>query len=162
MRVTIIADASFCPKTGVAGYGFWIAGERGKQGGEGAVKGLCDTNSTAEMQALVNALHIAVRAGLVSQGDAVLLQTDCEAAIQAFEGTRKRLSELEHATKQAMKHLRHTFALSLEYRHVKGHSKSTEARYAANNHCDRGARRAMRKARTLHLQQTKQGDHNET
>jgi ribonuclease HI len=86
MRVTIIADASFCPNTNVAGYGYWIATERGKQGGGGEMKGRVEGNIAAEMQAVANALHIALRLTLVQQKDEVLIQTDCMAAIDAFEG----------------------------------------------------------------------------
>lgn len=147
MRVTIIADASHCPDTGAAGYGYWIACARGKLGGDGPIMTTSATSTVAEMRALANALHRAVVERLVQVGDAVLLQTDCEAAIKAFDGTRGRLIKEEHEAKEYLNSLKVRFNLSFEFRHVKGHSKIKEARYAANNTCDKRARQAMRKAR---------------
>lgn len=89
MRVTIIADASFCPDTNVAGYGYWIACERGKDGGGGEMKGRVESSLIAEMQAVVNALYISIRKNLVQANDHVLLQTDCEGAILKFKTGKK-------------------------------------------------------------------------
>lgn len=150
MRVTIIADASFCPDTKVAGYGFWIASERGKQGGDGAMRGQCANNIVAEMQAVANALHQGLKLGLIQHSDFVLIQTDCEPAIQAFDGTRTKLIEQEEECCNLLTTLQTRFGLAFEFRHVKGHSGNTEARFAANNRCDKAARKAMRKARDLH------------
>lgn len=147
MRVTIIADASFCPETQAAGYGFWIACERGKKGGGGEMKDLLSSNIAAEMQAAVNALHIAIRCELVKAADEVLIQTDCMAAIDAFEGKRRNLAPHEKVAVDVMHRLRIQHCLSLVFRHVKGHSGRKEARYVTNHMCDKRAKEAMRLAR---------------
>lgn len=151
MRVTIIADASFCPDHKVAGYGFWIASERGKQGGGGPMKSSVATNVTAEMMALCNALHEAVRLGLVRASDVVLLQTDCMAAIDAFTGQRMRLIEQESQAVQHLHGLRDKLFLEVQFRHVKGHTGNTEARFVTNKMCDRRAKAAMRRARAVKI-----------
>lgn len=147
MRVTIIADASHCPDTLAAGYGYWIASERGKFGGGGPMKGLVADSTTAEMQAVCNALYAAVRCQLVQPGDEVLIQTDCEAAIQAFQGSRDVRRKHEREVLRYFHSLRERSSIRVSFRHVKGHTKRKEARYVTNNLCDQRAKEGMRQAR---------------
>lgn len=111
------------------------------------MKALVANNVTAEMMAIANALHEGVRLGLIRTADAVLLQTDCMPAIDAFTGTRRKLIDQEHAAVSHLRNLQERFTLELEFRHVKGHSGRSEARYVTNKMCDRRAKEAMRKAR---------------
>lgn len=147
MRVTIIADASFCPDTHAAGYGFWIACDRGKRGGSGAVKTRVANNIAAEMIALVNGLYTACRYGLVAKHDEVLLQTDCLAAIDAFAGNRGRISQEEIELVQYLERLKTEQKLTIQFRHVKGHTDGSTPRLYINNMCDELARKSMRRAR---------------
>lgn len=147
MLVTIIADASHCHETKGAGYGFWIASNRGKMAGGGPMKQPAHNSTVAEMQAVVNALHTALKEGLVIYGDQVLLQTDCVAAIQGLNGQRELRQEQEIAARDSIKALTSRFSLRLEYRHVKGHTSRREARYVTNNRCDERARTGMQQAR---------------
>lgn len=147
MRVTIIADASFCPDTNAAGYGYWIACDRGKTGGGDEMKGRVPSSMVAEMQAVVNALYVAARLSLVQQGDSVLIQTDCLAAIDTFEGRREFLNGNEIEVLKAMSHVRSKLELTILFRHVKGHTRNREARFVTNNLCDERAKTAMRRAR---------------
>lgn len=146
MHVTILADASHCPDTKAGGYGFWIASQRGKKGGSGQFKGRVATSTLAEMMALANSLYEAVKSCLVIENDIVLFQTDCEAAIFGFIKKRK-VSKEELITVTYIDKLSKNLKLKIHFKHVKGHSNSSEARFAANNACDRAARKAMRKAR---------------
>lgn len=147
MRVTIIADASFCPQTGAAGYGWWTACERGKQGGGGAIKDKVCSSSAAEMIALVNALDLSLRFNLVQGGDHILFQTDCMAAIDAYKGKRMELNKSERAAKKLFYDMKRQHDLTYSFRHVKGHTNRTEARFVTNNLCDMRAKAGMRLAR---------------
>lgn len=150
MRVTLITDASFCPDHKVAGYGYWVACQRGKKGGGGAMKGEVCNSSIAEMQAIVNGLHCALTSSLVQHGDEVLIQTDCTYAIMTLtQKKRKELTKEDRKVISALQLLTDRFNLALEFRHVKGHSTSTEARFVTNNLCDKRARKAMKLARNL-------------
>jgi ribonuclease HI len=153
MRVTIIADASHCPDTRAAGYGFWVASERGKRGGGGSMRGTVDSSSAAEMMACVNALFHGCFMGLVQPGDHVLVQTDCIAAIQAFEGQRNSLTKDEREAVRSFRSLRKEKSVSVSFRHVKGHTKRTEARYVTNNLCDKRAKEGMRRSRAVLLKE---------
>lgn len=147
MKVTIIADASHCSQTGAAGYGWWTACERGKRGGGGEIKDKVDSSGAAEMIAIVNALHISIKGELVQDGDHVLLQTDCQGAIDAFNSSRSRLTKDERAAKTAFFELKKKLGFSFSFRHVKGHTTRPEARYVTNNLCDKRAKDGMRLAR---------------
>lgn len=111
------------------------------------MKNLVKNNVIAEMMAIANTLHQALKLGLVQRGDEVLLQTDCIPAIEAFEGTRARLISEEYEVVTVLRNMKERFGLQLEFRHVKGHSGRQEARYVTNKLCDKRAKDAMRKAR---------------
>lgn len=146
MRVTIIADASHCGETKVAGYGFWIASDRGKRNGGGAFKKGVSGALAAEMMALVNGVHQAKADGLLCHGDYLLLQTDSQGAICTFKGERQSpLKKDEWAAKNKMEQL--TQGITVRFKHVKGHSRFKDNRHASNRHCDRIAGIEMRKAR---------------
>lgn len=165
MHVTVLADASHCPDTKAGGYGFWIASARGKKGGSGALKGEIVSSTLAEMMAVANAIHHAILEGLVQGHDVLLVQIDCESAIFALTGKR-RSSELEQKVLAHINKMMKLLHLKIEYKHVKAHTSNKEARFAANNACDRAARKAMRRARDkIRCEQLKkileQGDRNE-
>jgi len=149
VRATILADASYCPDTGAGGWGYWIASDRGKRGGGGELS-RPGTSTIAEMMAVVNALHVARAAELALPGDCLLVQTDCQAAIQAFEGTRACHDVDEQAVLAAFHEFRAWLAGLVVFRHVKGHTsraKQPGARFGANRACDGRAGRHMRAAR---------------
>jgi ribonuclease HI len=122
MRVTIIADASHCSDTGASGYGYWIASERGKHGGGGSVRTKVSGSIAAEMIAIVNAIDVAVKRELLQKGD--------------------------HA-KEIFFELKRGAGFTFSFRHVKGHTSNTEARFVTNNLCDKRARKAMQLARRM-------------
>jgi ribonuclease HI len=147
---TLLVDASWCPETGAAGYGYWIASDRGKLGGGDSLQKKVSSSNVAEMQAIVNAIAIAIKRGFVHQGETALVQTDCQAAILGLQGRR----ELNCEEAEAQRIFREiTRGSHFVLRHVKGHTGRKEARFSANRHCDIRAREAMRKARSkIHLQ----------
>lgn len=147
MRVTVIADASYCLDYRVAGYGYWIACERGRMPGGGAVRGKVASSLVAEMIAVVNALHDGLKYELIMKGDEVLFQTDCVGAIGYFERSVLDLPDTARHVGKAFYDLTSNSKLEVRFRHVKGHTTLKEARYAANRHCDQRAKQSMRQAR---------------
>ena len=147
MNITIITDASHCHRTLAAGYGYWIASERGKFGGGNALRGHIATSTLAEMMSLVNAVYIAVAKGIVLKSDHILLQNDCEAALHALDGSRKKLSNKERKVRKSLYKLKNEVGFTLSFRHVKGHTGLAEARYVTNELCDRRAKAGLQKAR---------------
>jgi ribonuclease HI len=106
-----------------------------------------DTSNAAEMAALVNGLFFACLAGIAQQGDHVLLQTDCTGAIAALEGKRTARSKHERYAKKRFFEIKKEYGVTVSFRHVKGHTSRTEARYVTNNICDHRARNGLRLAR---------------
>jgi ribonuclease HI len=156
MNVTIIADASYGPDTRGAGYGFWIASERGKRPGGGPIKRQVDGSGAAEMMAICNAVKEALRFELVHPGDKLLLQTDCESAIMAFQNQRQNLTRDEAEAKRVFWETIKGHNLTFFFKHVKGHMTKAKlrhmgitngARYVTNNMCDMRAREGMLAAR---------------
>lgn len=156
MNITIIADASHCPQTKAGGYGFWIASQRGKLAGSGPLKGRIANSTVAEMMAIANAFHQSIMKGLVHPYDTVLFQTDCIAAIDAFEATRS-LTLDEKVVVEYLHNIANQADIVVKFKHVKGHTKrGNGARFAANRKCDEQARAAMRKQREqLHIDSLK-------
>lgn len=151
MRVTLICDASYCHKHKVAGYGFWIASERGKLGGSGEISQEVENNNTAEMMAICNTIWKGVNHNLIQPGDALLIQTDSVTAIGKLRGALPIATEQERAVLVYFDKTVARNALLIEFRHVRGHTSFDGARYAANRMCDMRARRAMRMARSLKM-----------
>jgi len=150
MWVNIIADASYCPDTNTGGYGFWISSERGKEGGNGILPGIVYNNFAAELMAIIKGVEYALKKRLLITGDALLIQTDCQAAICALENKRIRISTQEFYLTRDFKAL--TKGIFVEYRHVKGHSREKGDRFKANKICDVQARTNMKRARRKHYQ----------
>lgn len=147
MNITILADASHCPDTKAAGYAYWIASTRGSFGGAGPLKGKVETSTLAEVMAIANAVHIAIARKSVVNGDTILCQTDCEAAISLFEDRRSKPSVFEYKVKLHIDQLIKDNSIILMFKHIKAHSGQRGARFIANDKCDKSARKEMRRQR---------------
>lgn len=158
MNVTLIADASYCPDTKVGGWAFWLACRRMKDGRSGKFDSELVDNNDAEMQALCRGLQWGLVHDAIHNGDDLLLQTDCQAAIQAFTGHRKLVKANELKTLEFFHAMVSTFQLSVTFKHVKGHSGRSDARHVTNAICDRLARKNMRVARkNFYIKRIKEG-----
>lgn len=149
MLVTLMTDASHCPDSGAAGFGFWCASDRGKLAGGSAFRGAIKDSYEAEFKGVANSLKAAINAGLILNGDKVLIQLDCIGVITCIGRKNKPRADvivvLDYIQNIAKEH-----ELTLLCRHVKGHTKRLEGnRFKANNHCDIRAKNAMREARKI-------------
>lgn len=147
MKITIIADASYCHETQAGGFGFWIASERGKYGGGGPFRKRCDGSAAAEMMAVVNAFAIAINRKTVQEGDHVLLQTDCVEAIAVLSHRRRGGTADQLECIRVFRQLKKEAGVTVSFRHVKGHTRHEAARFVTNNLCDRRAKAGMRAMR---------------
>lgn len=111
------------------------------------MRGVIKGPAAAEMLAVCNVLYIAWAKQLVQARDHVLIQTDCQAAIQAFEGSRTVSNPDEKEAVRYLHTIRREKSLNVSFRHVKGHTNRPEARFVTNNLCDRRAKEGMRQAR---------------
>lgn len=148
MLVTLMTDASLCLKTGAAGFGYWCASDRGKRAGGNIIKGVVKDSYEAEFKGVANSLQASINAGLISKGDEVLIQVDNEGVLFCIGGKCKPRADIA----VVLNHILNTakiYELKLRCRHVKGHTKLTDNRSLANDHCDSRAKYAMRQARKI-------------
>ena len=147
MLVTILTDASWCPQTKAAGWGAWIATDRGKKQTGGAFKSMVPCNTTAEVLAITHALYKAITNGLLFKNDTVLIQTDSIPAISLLSTTRRSSNQLEADSLFYFMNLCLDNNLTVHFKHVKAHTNREEARFKANTLCDAIAKNFMRTAR---------------
>lgn len=138
---TLVVDASWCPDTGAAGYGYWIASDRGKLGGGAPLSGVLASSNLAEMRAICSSLFIIQEIKFLLSGERILIQTDSQAAIFAFTKQRDvETTDEKHAVKVFRKLAK---GIEINFRHVKAHTSRAGARFIANNYCDKNAKRSM-------------------
>ena len=147
MNVTIICDASYCPDTMIAGYAYWVASDRGKMGDDGVFRNRLGNNIAAEMMAVNTAIQDGLGAKLIQDFDNILIQTDCQGAIDAFLNYRDVRNDQESKIVSWYNELRSASKLSLCFKHVKAHTGCQATRSIVNGICDRKARKRMREAR---------------
>lgn len=155
MRVTIISDASFCPNTKAAGYGGWVVCNRGNNANGGPLRGAPDSGA-AETMAICNVIWEGMKAKLIHPGDHLIVQTDCATAIKVYKEARWTSEQEGVAFKWLNDQLR-KYNLTIEFRHVKGHTSNQDQRSKAQRFCDERARSAMRLERSkIRLQECKE------
>ena len=155
MRVTIISDASFCPNTKAAGYGGWVVCNRGNNANGGPLRGAPDNNA-AETMAICNVIWEGLKANLIQSGDHLIVQTDCSTAIKVYKEASWKSEQEGTAFKWLNDQLR-KYNLTIEFRHVKGHTSNQDQRSKAQRFCDERARSAMRLERSkIRLQECKE------
>lgn len=147
--ITVIADASYCPNTKVAGYGGWIAGSFGRSPFEGQLAWI-DCNNTAEMVAIVNTLWHGFKNRLIFPNCKILIQTDSNAAIRVLRGLNNPSNDNQRKAYDYFNHIIERYKLTFEFRHVAAHTNRADKRSRAQQHCDDRAKRQMIKARALY------------
>ena len=142
-----MTDASHCQQTGAAGFGFWCVSNRGKLAGGKPLNGKIKDSYEAEAKGVANSLVIGFRSGIIQEGDKVIIQLDNIAVVFGING---KLEKKRKDIKQVLDFINNFKIennLSIECRHVKGHSKKTGNRFSANKHCDKLAKEQMKMAR---------------
>lgn len=145
MLVTIISDASHCPKTLAGGYGCWIACNRGSAAYGGPLNDARDSGEI-EAKAACNALHMAISNGFIKRKDTILIQIDCDSALRLFQGTTQP-REREKEVVAWLRGIIERNDLTVRYRHVKGHTSNMDSRSVAQDKCDKLAKQYMRQER---------------
>lgn len=150
MNVTVFSDAS-CLGDGRAGWAGWAKSQRGTSRSSGKFRqpmtpGLA---SEAEAFAIINAVHAAIKHGVIDYDDKLLLQTDNNTVPLILGGGWKNTLEerRDHLRREAnlsFATVLGNYRLSWEWRHVRGHQGRETTREAVNEICDAEARRQAR------------------
>lgn len=143
---TVISDASRCPTTGACGWAAWVVcdGQRAKEFGQ---CGPYDSIDRAEVHALVQGIRLARRLWRPTN---LLVQSDSKSALREFGMKRDRNQGL-YVEARYLSVLQSFPPEELDFRimpkHVKGHTRTQDARSWVNRWCDKHAREAMREMR---------------
>lgn len=153
MIVTVYTDASFSDKTLCGGWAAWFKTDAGSGMVEGPLKpGTSKSALDCELAAIANALHALHRDRKISEGDLVVVVTDCLRAIELIEGGKTHM-----ATVASILGTLRRAGVSHRFNHVKAHQDGSECRRSwVNNLVDRRAKkcRAMAEARAGRFTQT--------
>lgn len=149
MLVTINTDASFHPKYKLGAYAFWIVCAQGKILHSGPLKEAKDPTD-AEMRCIANALHALLKSNF-TEVHKVIINSD---ALYAFTriGRSKPAGSPGRIISNILRDLKKKYFsatqlhLSIhEFRHVKAHSGTENARKWVNDWCDKTAKRELGK-----------------
>lgn len=166
--LTLFADASFCPKTGAAGWGSWAIKDGWPKGlfHGGALRREIKSSNEAELCGLASALWVHDKAGNLGDVTAFILQCDNTVALGTIlslipqaghVSSKKRATNAQIAArKNGIKPIEHEAIEAITgivagrpiwLKHVKGHNGNSDGRSWVNNQCDDAARRHMRARR---------------
>ena len=144
IRATSITDAGFCPRLRIGTYAAWVRvdGIPHAVRLSGVVEGPLRDNNEAELFAALCGIWAGWRRG----AGRLLVQSDSLAVVAAVQGKHPRytpllLSELAKYGLQGV---------SLQAKHVKGHSTDPAARSWVNRWCDAQCRHHLQRARREH------------
>lgn len=159
MLITINTDASFSNKYHIGTYAFWIACDKGKFFRSGALKGNVRSSINAELKCIINALNYVFTNDEFKSVRKIIINTDCLSAIHKLQNPKgvwsenknpELLKELDFIKTHFGKIHDSYFSehpdkkkVTIEYRHVKAHLHTNNARHSINDMCDREAKAQM-------------------
>ena len=146
--ITINTDASFHPYYKVGGYAFYIVCDLFKIQKGGMFKNKAKNSQDCEAMAIANAIHTLIAQKELPSTTYIVINSDCISAYQAVGLKRKGIYKI---TAEALRSLRKRTigkkgVPKFQFRHVKAHNGTPDARSYVNDWCDNEAKRWMRKA----------------
>jgi len=146
--VSVFADASYHHESRAGGWAGWAKSDRGSHYEGGPIRTPLASSTEAEFLAVVNAVHMSIKAKITEKHDFILIQSDCQSVEHILFKPNYVMTSIIKRARAHLMALRFEHQLSFSYRHVKGHSYKNEPRYAINRLCDGIAGRGMVQART--------------
>lgn len=156
--VTIYTDASLCHATKVGGWGCWIKYAPGDAiSVHGAFKTTVGNSDEAELMAIANGLHVALKRVSPEQKTLFVVVTDSQHAINYIEHARKRDTWRPGNKRKKLHEKKFLLAKAvlamlpeghaLKVNKVKAHSGKDGARSWCNRVVDKAAKSAMQQKR---------------
>jgi ribonuclease HI len=141
--ITINTDASFHHAVKVGGYAFYIICDNFKIQKAGQFRNNPESPLEAEIMAIGNALQMLLNQNNIPKSNWLIINTDCMNAIRDIKKQRSELAK--KVFKIWQKVIIKTESKRNEFRHVKAHNGTPDARSYVNDWCDREAKKWMRK-----------------
>lgn len=145
MIVTITTDASYHPNYKVGAFAFWIVSNEGKVLNSGALKSKIKNSTEAEMQCILNAIF-AFKKQQWKGITKIIINTDSLNSIAIFKRDAKVIKRwgLKWGEYLANRYTEITKELPpIEFRHVKAHKTTENARSWVNDWCDKKAKEML-------------------
>lgn len=145
--ITINTDASWHPIHKAGGYAFYIVCDLFKIQKAGMFKINPSNSMDAEMMCMANALHTVLKQPELPQIKMIVINSDC---LFSFERIGLKKEGIGRVVAKKLKELRRATAINgliypkFEFRHVKAHSGTPDARSWINDWCDKEAKKYMR------------------
>lgn len=145
--ITINTDASYSSKYKIGTYAFYIVCDTFKIKSGGIFKCAPSNPMEAEMMCMANALHTLLVQHELPQTSILVINSDCLFSFQHI--TRKSKLPIGRKVASILKQVRNRTLLNgcimpkYEFRHVKAHNGTPDARSHVNEWCDREAKRWM-------------------
>lgn len=140
--ITINTDASFHPKYKCGGYAFLIKSDLFEIKMGGAFKNNPTTPTDAEIKGIGNSIHVLLHLQDLPECDLLVINNDCKSGMQWLETpiykTPKKIRRMIDALLVRLGNPK------FEFRHVKAHNGTPDARSFVNNWCDVEAKKWMR------------------
>lgn len=152
MLITLITDASWCPRTKIGTWAAWYKASPTLHGrSSGRIRGLVETSEYAEIYAAINGLWSMIRDLDPIVSAQVIAQTDCVGAVNLLNGNVSVVRPDYVDLRARVVALLAKRAISAKWRHVKGHvaASAREAKHHVNHWCDREAYRILEEERKL-------------
>lgn len=146
--ITINTDASFHPIYKVGGYAFYIVCDLFKIQKGGMFKKKAKNAQDCEAMAIANALHTLLAQKELPSTTYIVINSDC---IGAYKSVGLKREGIYRMTAEALRSLRKRTASKkgvpkFDFRHVKAHNGTPDARSYVNDWCDNEAKKWMRSA----------------
>lgn len=138
MLVTLFADASYYSETKSGAWACYAISAVDRLTYAGRFTKPIINSSHAELAAIANALHVILPHRLSAGAKRILIQTDCQAAIDWIQNgqSRQHPAIVDHILETMEK-----YGVSHEVRHIKAHVGTGDPRAYCHDWCDREARR---------------------
>jgi len=147
--ITINTDASFNHQRKVGGYAFYIVCDLFKIQKSGMFKVSPKNSMEAEMMCMANALHTLLSQKELPTTNLIVINSDC---LFSFEKIGLKKDGIGKTVAQILKKVRKEMAWKgvimpkFDFRHVKAHNGTPDARSWVNDWCDKEAKKWMKKA----------------
>lgn len=149
--ITINTDASYCPKTGAAGYAFWIVCDLFTIKKSGMFKTTAKDPTDAESKCIANAIATLLAQKELPTVKWIIVNTDSLHSMERIQSknTRKTSGFYNQIYAQWQTLKKRMKSEKAEFRHVKAHSGVKDKRSYVNEWCDENAKREMYKMRQI-------------
>lgn len=147
--ITINTDASYSHQYKIGGYAFYIVCDLFKIQKAGIFKNDPKSSIKAEMMCIANAIHTLTAQKELPIADLIVINSDCLNSFSIM--CKKSKCSIGRTVAIKIKHLRNALSNrgvmpKYEFRHVKAHNGTPDARSWVNDWCDKEAKKMMRKA----------------